>query len=178
MMMIRVARPGGLILAAEPNNVARALVFNSLNFADPIDEIIACARLQLICERGKGALGEGHNSIGDLVPGLFAARNLLNISVYLSDKTDAFLPPYDTPGQRAMLEEQADVSQLDFWIWSRSDTHRYFVAGGGRDGEFDGLWSVAVSGKERFDKAIADQTYSSAGAAIGYLVAGRKPSRR
>ena len=37
-----------------------------------MDEILARARLWLICERGKAALGEGNNSIGDLVPGLFA----------------------------------------------------------------------------------------------------------
>jgi Methyltransferase domain len=66
--MVRVARPGGLIVAAEPNNVARALMFDSISFYDPVDEILARARLQLICERGKAALGEGNNSIGDIVP--------------------------------------------------------------------------------------------------------------
>src|ERR1700674_3817231 len=33
--MVRVARPGGLILAAEPNNIAGALIFGSLSFHDP-----------------------------------------------------------------------------------------------------------------------------------------------
>ena len=66
--MVRVARPGGLILVAEPNNVARALMLDSVSFNDPVDEILARVRLQLICERGKAALGEGNNSIGDLVP--------------------------------------------------------------------------------------------------------------
>ena len=87
--MVRVARPGGLILAAEPNNVASALIFDSLSFHDPVDEIIARVRLQLICERGKAALGEGNNSIGDLVPGLFAERGLVNVRVYLNDKANA-----------------------------------------------------------------------------------------
>src|SRR6516164_6699938 len=76
--MVRVARPGGLILAAEPNNVARA-------------------RLQLICERGKAALGEGNNSIGDLVPSLFAERALVDVRVYVNDKAEILLPPYDSP---------------------------------------------------------------------------------
>src|SRR5262249_28625283 len=39
--MIRVTRPGGLILAAEPNNITRALIFDSLTFHDPVDEVIA-----------------------------------------------------------------------------------------------------------------------------------------
>jgi SAM-dependent methyltransferase len=176
--MIRVARPGGLVLAAEPNNVAGALTFDSLTFHDPVDEIIARVRLQLICERGKAALGEGNNSIGDLVPALFAERHLVNVRVYLNDKANVFLPPYDSPEQRAALEERADLEQRDFWIWSRDDTHRYFLAGGGREGEFDALWSVAIGGSDRFDKAIADRTYGNAGGGIGYLVAGREPGLR
>ena len=43
-----------------------------------------------------------------------------------------------------MLEESADTANRDFWNWSRKDTHRYFLAGGGREDEFDALWSTAV----------------------------------
>jgi SAM-dependent methyltransferase len=173
--MARVARPGGLILASEPNNVSRSLVFDSANFHDPVDEILSRARLQLICERGKAALGEGNNSIGDLVPGLFAQRGLANVCVYMNDKASPLLPPYDTPEQRFTLEELADFEHRDFWIWSREDTHRYFLAGGGSGQEFDALWSVATGANEKFDKAIAARTYASAGGTINYLVAGRKP---
>src|SRR5215470_3596377 len=158
--MVRVARPGGLILAAEPNNVARALTFDSASFHDPVDEILARARLQLICQRGKAALGEGNNSIGDLVPGFFAERGLVNVCVCLNDKTNPLLPPYDSLEQRAMLEERSDLNARDFWIWSRADTHRYFLAGGGREGDFEALWSIAVSGSEQVDKSIAERTYA------------------
>src|SRR5262249_35480787 len=143
---------------------------------DPVDEILARVRLQLTCERGKAALGEGNNSIGDLVPGLFAQRGLADICVYLNDKTNAFLPPYNSPEQRAVLEESADFKDRDFWIWSREDTQRYFLAGGGRADEFDALWAVAIGGGDKVDKAMADRTYASAGGSITYLVAGRKPS--
>ena len=66
--MCRVARPGGLVLACEPNNVSRALLFNSMSAQDPVEAVLALVRFQLLCERGKAALGEGNNSIGDLVP--------------------------------------------------------------------------------------------------------------
>ena len=173
--MIRVARPGGLILAAEPNNIASALVFDSVSVRDPVDEVLARARLQLFCERGKAALGEGYNSFGDLVPGLFAERNLVDVRVYLNDKASILLPPYDSSEQRATLEERADLKDRGFWIWSLEDTRRYFLAGGGRETEFDALWSFAISASDRVDKAIADRTYTGAGPGISYLVAGRKP---
>jgi ubiquinone/menaquinone biosynthesis C-methylase UbiE len=178
--MVRVARPGGLILAAEPNNVARALMFDSVSFNDPVDAILARARLQLICERGKAALGEGNNSIGDLVPSLFAERRLVDVCVYLNDKADILLPPYDSPAQGAALEERADFKHRDLWSgWSREDTRRYFLAGGGREGEFEALWLVAIGSSDKIDKAIADRTYAGRdGAGIGYLIAGRKSGLR
>jgi len=173
--MIRVARPGGIILAAEPNNVAHALTLDSASIHDAVDEILARARLQLICERGKAALGEGYNSIGDLVPGFFAERGLVNICVYLNDKASILLPPYDSLEQRATLEERLDFRNRGFWIWSPEDTRRFFLAGGGLEGEFAALWLVAVGGSDKLDKAIADRTYAGAGAGITYLVAGSKP---
>ena len=48
-----MARPDGLVLAAE-----HSLVLNSIGFANPVEEILAGVHLQLMCERGKAALGE------------------------------------------------------------------------------------------------------------------------
>jgi SAM-dependent methyltransferase len=175
--MMRVARPGGLVLAAEPNNLCSSLVLNSIAFDDPVDEILAGVRLQLLCERGKAALGEGNNSVGDIVPGLFAAVGLREIDVYLNDKTNAFLPPYATPEQRALLEENRDFEARDFWIWNRQDSLRYFLAGGGLGADFDALWASVTRGGDRFDKAAADHSYSHSGASLNYLVAGRKPDK-
>jgi SAM-dependent methyltransferase len=173
--MVRVARPGGLILAAEPNNIANSLILDALSFHEPVDDILARVRLQLTCERGKAALGEGNNSMGGLVPGLLAERKLIDVRVYLNDKANVFLPPYGSLEERAMLEERADLKHRGYWIWSRADTLRYFLAGGGREAEFDALWSVAIVSDRKFDQAIAERTYAGAGGCISYLVAGRKP---
>jgi SAM-dependent methyltransferase len=176
--MARVTRPGGLVLAAEPNNLATSLVLNSITFGDPVEEILAGVRLQLMCERGKAALGEGNNSVGDVAPGLFTAAGLVDVAVYLNDKTNALLPPYSSPEQRAMLEEHRDFDARDFWIWSRADTLRYFLAGGGIEAEFEGLWESATRGAERFETAIAERTYAQSGASLNYLIAGRKTGGR
>jgi SAM-dependent methyltransferase len=173
--MARVARPGALILASEPNNMSSSLVLDSRTSSLPVDDIVSAVRFQLICERGKAALGEGNNSIGDLVPGLFAACGLVDVQVYLNDKTNPLIPPYDSPEQRAMLEEHSDMGNREFWRWSRDDTHRFFIAGGGRENEFEGLWALVTAGGDETAKAIADRTYSGSGASIQYIVAGRRP---
>ena len=134
--MVRVVRPGGLVLVAEPNNVSSSLVLNSIRLDDSVEEVLAGVRLQLTCERGKAVFGEGNNSVGDILPGLFVASGLNDQSlVDLNDKTNAFLPPYDTSEQRAMREEMLDFGGRDFWIWNRADTYRYFLAGGEVDAD-------------------------------------------
>ena len=40
------------------------------------------SRFVLACERGKIALGEGDNSVGDLVPGYFAEAGLTDIEIF------------------------------------------------------------------------------------------------
>jgi hypothetical protein len=77
-----------------------------------------------------------------------------------------------------MLEERRDFDTRDFWIWSRADTLRYFLAGGGIEAEFEGLWKSATRGVESFETAIAERTYAQSGASLNYLIAGRKTGAR
>ncbi|WP_437689168.1 class I SAM-dependent methyltransferase [Sorangium sp. So ce176] len=173
--MVRVTRPGGLVAVAEPNNLAGALLSAAVLHA-PVDETLALVRFQLLCERGKAALGEGHNSLGELIPELFARHGLTDIQVYLNDKANVALPPYRSSEQRATVEEIADFARRELWIWSRGDTHRYFLAGGGEEQEFEGCWAAAMGAARRTAEAIARGTHASAGGSVGYVVSGTKPS--
>jgi hypothetical protein len=67
--------------------------------------------------------------------------------------------PYRTPGQTAPLEERRDFDTRGFWIWSRDDTLRYFLAGGGVKAEFEAPWASVTRRAERFETAIAERTY-------------------
>ncbi len=55
--MLRVTRPGGLILVAEPNNMTESLLLDSISNQAGIDDIVELVRFQLTCERGKVAAG-------------------------------------------------------------------------------------------------------------------------
>ena len=173
--MIRVTRPGGRIVAAEPNNLAGALLDASVVHADP-EDTLAVVRLQLLCERGKHALGEGHNSMGELVPALLARHGLVDVQVCINDKANVVLPPYATAEQRAFVEELRELAERDFWIWSRADTRRYFLAGGGQEHEFEPLWATALATARRAADAAASGTYAHAGGTVGYLAWGTKPT--
>jgi SAM-dependent methyltransferase len=173
--MTRVTRPGGLVAVAEPNNLARALLSPDV-LAEPVEDLVALVRFQLVCERGKQALGEGNNSVGEAIPSLFHAVGLQDIQICLNDKAAPLIPPYASPEERAGVEELRAFGARDFWIWSRDDTRRYFLAGGGEGAAFEAMWSLALEQQRRTAKAVDRDTFAAAGGSVLYLAAGRKPN--
>jgi SAM-dependent methyltransferase len=173
--MTRVTKPGGLVLAAEPNNRSLTLMGSSVTAHMGVDERVDLVRFYLVCERGQRALGKGDSSVGDLVPGYFADAGLERIEAFLSDKTSMMLPPYDGDEQRALSEQYALDAERGAWGWSREQAHEYFTAGGGAEEEFDAVWQRRMDETRREADAIAAGTFHNAGGAIHYIVAGRRP---
>lgn len=175
--MKRVLKNEGVLICAEMNNSAGALVRSSITEDEPIQDTLDRLKFHLICERGKKNLGEGDNSIGDLLPGYFARLDLKNIRVFLSDKASPMLPPYETAEEKAMLQT------LDQWLQNNAgdfDFHqalRYFK--GFSDAKenlafFDKQWQKIKEDALRQKEAIAQKNYSSGGAYVMYLVSGNK----
>ncbi len=171
--MLRVARPGGLILAAEPNNRASLLIDETA--ATPVDELLDRLRFALTCERGKIELGEGNNSVGDLVPGYFAEHGILDIHTFIADKAAMLVPPYETREQQIRRDYSLKEAAEDTWGWDRQDARRYFIAGGGTGDEFETGWQRRLEENRRRASAIGNNSFHTAGGNLLYLVAGRKP---
>jgi SAM-dependent methyltransferase len=171
--MMRVLRPGGVLMAAEPTNVAYGLL-EAIALGDPPDLAATLLRFQLICEKGKKALGEGSNLLGELLPGLLADAGLRDIDVRVNDRTSWMAPPYASPAQRHQIEELVDMTERKFWIWDERQTRRYFVAGGGSEHEFGSLWSMALQQRVRCVDAIHAGTFVCAGGSLHYLACGRR----
>jgi SAM-dependent methyltransferase len=173
--MLRVSRPGGLILVAEPNNRASVVVDTSLTADAPLDELLERLRFVLTLERGKIALGEGNNSAGDLLPGLFAEEGIENVQTFMSDCAAALVPPYDTAAQRALRSYAVKHAADETWGWSREDANRYHAAGGGSKADFDTAWQKRIEENREAAAALTDGSFHTAGANVLYVIAGRKP---
>lgn len=172
--MLRVLKPGGLLVVVEPNNYANQLILDTLSIAEPLSDIIKAIQFHLICERGRERLGLGFESIGDIIPAYFQKLDLKNIQVYLSDKTSPLVPPYSTYEEQIWIKQLKDWFEEEFIVWNETDTKTYYLAGGGNIEDFNEVWQYL---KKRFAKcleAIANQTYSAAGGNILYLISGRK----
>ena len=172
--MLRVTKPGGLVAVAEPNNLAESLLLDSITNRASVDEIVDLVRFQLICERGKVALGEGDNSLGNRVAGLFASQGLIHVEVYVNDKATAVFPPYEAKEQRAFSEEARDQVARHFWNWSEADTRRFFLAGGGSERDFKVHFARGLAARAKIVSGLDDLTYHGIHGGGFYLVGGRK----
>jgi SAM-dependent methyltransferase len=174
--MRRVARPGGLLLLAEPNNLASMLVADSTTAAKPVAELMERIEFALICERGKAKVGEGNSSVGDLLPGLLAQAGLVDIQCVLDDKAFALVPPYEPDDQRALRDVIIANAGRDRWHWSREDAKRYFVAGGGHEKDFGARWGCRLAESRETAQELGANRLHTAGGGVHYLVSGRRPT--
>lgn len=172
--MCRVLKPGGLLAVAEPNNIAPNLVFNNRNVDDPIDDVLNSVRFQMICERGKVNLGLGYNSAGDLLPYYFSKANLHDLQIYLSDKTSPMIPPYQSPEEKAQLEQMHQSKKIEMFIWPKEETKRYYLAGGGTLSDFEKEWADMLKNREVLESVLSQNALWSVGTCIMYLISGRK----
>ncbi len=173
--MKRVARPGGVVLVAEPNNAAGQLVRTNVTTWRTLDRELDRLRFYLTCEKGKAALGLGDSSAGDAIPQFFSQAGLEDVVVYLSDKASPLLPPYESPEERSLLVGlESDVAE-GRWIWSRGEAETYFRAGGGDPAGFDSAWEALLADQRDELEAVRSNQLSSAGASVMYLIAGRVP---
>ena len=172
--MLRVTKPGGRVVVAEPNNLTAALLLDSITNQAAVGSIVELVRLQLICERGKVALGEGDNSLGDRLPGMFAEHGLLDVEVYVNDKALVLFPPYATAEQRAVVEEERDRLARGVWNWDEAETRRFFLAGGGSERDFSGCFENAMAARERVVAGIERGAYHGITGGAFFLIGGRK----
>jgi SAM-dependent methyltransferase len=172
--MMRVTKPGGLVLAAEPNNRASFLVDSSFNLQTPIDVRVEMIRFLLVCERGKMLRGEGNSCVGDLLPGYFAAAGLTDIQTYINDRAGAMVPPYDEEAEHAYAAGMTEFAEKGLWCWPREEAYEYYLAGGGSETEFDQVWARLLEQLRSEVRSINAGELHTAGGHIHYIVGGRR----
>lgn len=170
--MKRVLKPGGTLLCVEPNNIVQSLTRNSVNRNESVEEILDHVKYRLIIEKGKKNLGQGDNSLGDLLPGMFALEGLKNIEVRLSDKAIAMYPPYDNKEQVATLKQWLEGSS---WKSATQKDIDFFSAAGEEYMRFYFEYQEKYSGRsEHIMGALQREQYHAAGGSLMYLVSATK----
>lgn len=171
--MVRVAKPGGLILAVEPNNLAGLQRLASRGPDADLDRQIAAVRFHLRVLRGKHALGMGWNNQGVHLPKLF--RRLEEVAYYNNDRAWGFVPPYDSPQERAALSDlRRDVGE-NVYGWQRAEAREYYLAGGGSERDFEADYDALLADQSEELALCESGSWTELVAFAGLIAGGRKP---
>lgn len=175
--MKRVLKKGGLLICAEPNNIAGTLVRSSMMAEESIEETLDRVKFSLIYEKGKKKLGEGDSSFGDLLPGCFIEAGLKEIKVYQSDNCLPLYPPYNSPGGSFL------VKTLNQWVDNNEGPFNYqqaltYFTAVNEDAEhmdfFHRQWVKEIAEIKSLNQEIDKKRYHTGGASIMYLTSGMK----
>jgi SAM-dependent methyltransferase len=167
--MWRVLRPGGRLMVAEPNNLANMGSWAVQLPGCDVEDALEAMRLEIMVERGKAALGEGHNSTGEVLVGLLR-DGWDDIRSWVDDRTRQMSPPYD-PAIVAQERAFHDKGQTG---WTRAEAARWFAAAGGTDAAFERAWGATLKLNGLRLAAIDAGTYSALEGGLHYVIAARK----
>jgi SAM-dependent methyltransferase len=174
--MTRVLRPGGRLVLCEPNNLAEGAARLAVTPDFDLEGALAWFRLEALCEKGKHALGLGYNSLGEGLVAFFDPALVDDVRVWNNDKCQVFLPQ-ETGAQRATRTEIVDERRIlaeGAVGWSKEETRRYFLAGGGNESEFDALVAKARDVWTRRLDALESGALSQNGGGLFYVATARK----
>ena len=176
--MLRVLKPGGLFLSAEPNNFGSLAASHIRDPLQPWTEVVGLLELEYYCTAGKQSVGEGHQSAGQVIAQGLHTVGCTEILVRLNDQTAHLAPPYTQSGAQQQIEQLRrcyDSGAAPVLGSTKENARRYFLAGGGIVQRFEELWTLARGQLARTLAAIDDGTHISAGGHLHYLTSGRKP---
>jgi len=173
--MVRVLRPGGLLVCAEPNNLWNYLALNSLTEKQSVETLTRRFEFWVRYHRGKKLRGAGDHSIGDLLPGYFSEVGLKDIQVYQSDRTASLFAPFETREQQVILEQERAWKRLGAGPWDKEEVRREVLLGGGSEELFEAGYADFVAKFEAEQRAIEAGEFHAANGSLFYLVSGRKP---
>ncbi len=175
--MLRVLKPGGRLLLAEPSNLPNQFSTDTLNRALSPEELAEMAYLFICCSRGRAALGRGDDSIADVLPHMLLKLGVTDLRIFQNERPSAVIPPY-SDAVRGQLEEEMRHEERGFWLWNREDAHRLYLAGGGSEERFGRAYAVFLGRTKMFKEQVEAGTYSRVGGGHHYLFAGRTPVPR
>ncbi len=172
--LVRITRPGGLVLCAEPNNLVARFPFSGLMGEQPPERLIRLSELAWRYVLGRAQLGKGAEFVGEKLPGMFTRLGLEDVRVWLSDRASASYPPYSSPGEIASLDALARWRADGIGPYDREEMRVNVIAGGGSEAFFDAAWHDYLNHDQEIVASVQERRWHTAGGGLFYLVAGRR----
>jgi SAM-dependent methyltransferase len=176
--MVRVAKPGGLVLCQELDEVSGLLTrgYESLPQLDFEEEVILTKGL-LRYHRGRIKLGRGDFSFASRVPVTMKALGLTDIGVRVNDLPYYAIPPYDDEIQYDQFEKAKRIyfDEEAYQMWRRGEREAFFAAGGSPQ-EYDEYRKLIDKRTALTREQLRSGRYSTCKVSHFYVSKGRKPA--
>ncbi|MEM9072548.1 MAG: class I SAM-dependent methyltransferase [Myxococcota bacterium] len=174
--MIRVTKPGGIVICAEPNNLTNSLV-NQVGLPEAdFAETLRILAFDHACVRGKRALGQGDAQVGERLGALFLEEGLTDLTISTNDRCAWLVPPYATAAEQSHIEFVRKYAELDVARFGdKEKTRTLYEAGEGAD-EFDEVWSLILKRQRQLIVDVDAGRYIWGGGFVMYAASGTKPS--
>jgi len=181
--MMRVAKPGGLVVCQESDMISAAMAQGYDTLPErSVDETLFRHKFHILAARGRARLGCGDYNIAPKLPAMMLSLGLTNVDARNTNKVEMMLPPYAVPEQRhAYLFDREMYTTPDWdkrYRIGMKEYKRFFIAGGGTMREFDrfaGLTSKrSVEYRAKKEQLVAG-TYAEFTPRMFYVIKGSKP---
>ena len=173
--MMRVTRPGGKVVAFEPDHRGGA-GFSSV-YQPTLDEEMRYLRISRICLAGRKIGGYGDSSVGPKLPYIFHKAGLKAIRAKTTDRVVCLIPPYNTPEMKQNVERAKRRLSMKTWEPWRGETMRDYVAGGGDPAELEQAWAIAATREKELLAAIERGEAVTVNASHFFAVVGTVPRK-
>ncbi len=126
--MLRVLKPGGRLLLAEPNNYGDIVRANTAQEELSIEERIDIVRLYAMVEEGKKRLRMGNMGVCSYLSGMLKSLGCEDVEVCRNDKVFYFSAPY-TREQEILATHLRKLVENDyFYIFPPESARMFFEA--------------------------------------------------
>lgn len=175
--MIRVLKPGGLILCLEPDNLRPTLVIPYCSLPDfDLETQLLIHKVNLIVSRGKIKLGRGDNGIAPRIPHMLYTLGICDIDIRIKETVSFLEPPYTAGDQQERIDNLKKYWLSEENFKARTEEQKEeFLAGGGDPEEFNRLSEIGVRRRILQLEQINNNKFSICGAYPFYIIKGRKP---
>lgn len=177
--MMRVIKPGGVILCHEPDNLSASLMKNYYSDFDlTIEEDLLMRKCVMIRNQGRIKLGRGDWNIPPKIPRMLHELGLVEIGARIKDQVSLIHPPYDDPvaQQRLKVLKKLVLHAKD----TDEETIRAqeeFLAAAGDPNDFERLKEIIRCCKDRARQQLEKGEFFRCGAYPFYIIKARKPKQ-
>ncbi|MDH4157746.1 MAG: methyltransferase domain-containing protein [candidate division Zixibacteria bacterium] len=175
--MIRITRPGGLIMCKEPDNLSSVLVKGFWSMPEmSLEEELLVRKKAFLCAEGRRKLGRGDLNIAPKIPHMMKKQGLVGIDARLNDNVFCVEPPYEDELMQRRLEKQKRfwLDEETYKTWMATEKEEFLAAGGDPE-EYARCEKLSEKFRPVYIKQTENGEFFSCVAGSNYVIIGRKP---